>query len=102
MGLRRTVHRSRRQPASGPTGSLTGAMLGAVLASIPSPPSNGFHVGPLFVHAYGVAYIVAVLAAIALTTARWESRGGRRDLVQEVALWGFPAGLIGGRLYFLA
>jgi prolipoprotein diacylglyceryl transferase len=77
-------------------------MLGAVLASIPSPPSNGFHVGPLFVHAYGVAYIVAVLAAIALTTARWESRGGRRDLVQEVALWGFPAGLIGGRLYFLA
>jgi prolipoprotein diacylglyceryl transferase len=73
-----------------------------VLASIPSPPSNGFHVGPLFVHAYGVAYIVAVLAAIALTTARWESRGGRRDLVQEVALWGFPAGLIGGRLYFLA
>jgi prolipoprotein diacylglyceryl transferase len=75
---------------------------GAVLASIPSPPSNGFHVGPLFVHAYGVAYIVAVLAAIALTTARWESRGGRRDLVQEVALWGFPAGLIGGRLYFLA
>jgi prolipoprotein diacylglyceryl transferase len=77
-------------------------MLGAMLASIPSPPSNGVHIGPLFVHAYGVAYIVAVLAAIALTTARWEAHGGRRELVQEVALWGFPAGLIGGRLYFLA
>jgi prolipoprotein diacylglyceryl transferase len=73
-----------------------------VLASIPSPPSNGFHIGPLFVHAYGVAYIVAVLAAVALTSARWEARGGHRELVQEVALWGFPAGLIGGRLYFLA
>jgi prolipoprotein diacylglyceryl transferase len=73
-----------------------------MLASIPSPAGNGFHVGPLFVHAYGLAYIVAVLAAIAITTRRWEARGGNRELVQEVALWGFPAGLLGGRLYFLA
>ncbi|HEX4625468.1 MAG TPA: hypothetical protein VH231_13520 [Solirubrobacteraceae bacterium] len=28
--------------------------------------------------------------------------GGDRVLVREVALWGFPAGVIGGRLYFLA
>jgi prolipoprotein diacylglyceryl transferase len=73
-----------------------------MLASIPSPPSNGVHVGPLFVHAYGVAYVVAVLAAIAITARRWERQGGSRDLVHEVALWGFPAGLVGGRLYFLA
>lgn len=33
---------------------------------------------------------------------RWEARGGDRTLVHEVALWGFPAGVIGGRLYFLA
>src|SRR5919197_877299 len=73
-----------------------------MLASIPSPPSNGLHLGPLFIHAYGLAYVVGVLAAIAITTRRWEARGGSRELVQEVALWGFPAGLIGGRLYFLA
>jgi prolipoprotein diacylglyceryl transferase len=73
-----------------------------VLAAIPSPAANGFHVGAFFVHAYGLAYIVAVLAAVAITTVRWEARGGSRELVQEVALWGFPAGLIGGRLYFLA
>src|SRR5919202_6077600 len=72
---------------------------GGTLASIPSPPANGFHVGPLFVHAYGLAYVVAVLAAVALTTRLWEARGGRRELVHEVALWGFPAGLVGGRLY---
>jgi prolipoprotein diacylglyceryl transferase len=71
-------------------------------ASIPSPPSNGFDLGPLFVHAYGLAYVVAVLAAVAMTVRRWEARGGDRALVYEVALWGFPAGLIGGRLYFLA
>jgi prolipoprotein diacylglyceryl transferase len=70
------------------------------LAFIPSPPSNGFHVGPLFVHAYGLMYVVAVSAAIALTIRRWEKRGGNRDLVYDVALWGFPAGILGGRLYF--
>jgi prolipoprotein diacylglyceryl transferase len=72
------------------------------LAFIPSPPSNGFHVGPLFVHAYGLAYVVAVIAAVTITVRRWEAKGGQRDLVREVALWGFPAGVIGGRLYFLA
>jgi prolipoprotein diacylglyceryl transferase len=74
----------------------------STLASIPSPSSNGFHLGPLFVHAYGLAYIGAVVAAIAITVRRWEARGGSRELVYEVALWGFPAGLVGGRLYFLA
>jgi prolipoprotein diacylglyceryl transferase len=73
-----------------------------VNAFIPSPPSNGFHVGPLLVHAYGLAYVVAVLAAIAITTRRWRAAGGDAKLVQDVALWGFPAGLVGGRLYFLA
>jgi prolipoprotein diacylglyceryl transferase len=73
-----------------------------VIAAIPSPPTNGFHVGPLFVHAYGLAYVAAVLAAVAIAGRRWEARGGDRDLVVQVARWGFPAGLIGGRLYFLA
>lgn len=73
-----------------------------MLASIPSPADNGVHLGPLFVHAYGLAYVVGVLAAIALTTRRWERQGGSRALVQEVAMWGFPAGIVGGRLYFLA
>src|SRR5918912_4225837 len=77
-------------------------MLLRMLGSIPAAPSNGLHLGPVFVHAYGLAYVVAVLAAIAITTKRWEARGGSRELVFEVALWGFPAGLIGGRLYFLA
>jgi len=73
-----------------------------VPASIPSPPSNGLHLGPLFIHAYGLAYVVGVLAAIAITVRRWEAHGGSRDLVYEVTWWAFPAGLVGGRLYFLA
>ena len=64
---------------------------------IPSPQSNGLHVGPFFFHAYGIAYVFAVAAAVWVTRRRW----GEPKLVHEVALWGFPAGLIGGRIYFL-
>jgi prolipoprotein diacylglyceryl transferase len=71
-------------------------------AYLPSPPHNGFYVGPLFVHAYGLCYVVAVIVAVTITVRRWEAKGGERDLVYEVAMWGFPAGVIGGRLYFLA
>jgi prolipoprotein diacylglyceryl transferase len=74
----------------------------APIAYLPSPSTNAFHIGPLFIHAYGLAYVLAVAAAVAVTVPRWEAKGGNRELVYEAALWGFPAGIIGGRLYFLA
>jgi prolipoprotein diacylglyceryl transferase len=70
-------------------------------AFIPSPHANGLRIGPFFLHAYGIAYVFAVAASILITRRRWERAGGDPDLVYEVALWGFPAGLIGGRIYFL-
>ena len=53
-------------------------------ASIPSPSANGIHLGPFFVHAYGLAYVPAVFAAVAITSRRWERQGGDRALVREV------------------
>jgi prolipoprotein diacylglyceryl transferase len=70
-------------------------------AYIPSPSTNGFHIGPLFVHAYGLAYVFAVAAAILVTRELWKRDGGDPNLPQEIAIWAFPAGLIGGRIYFL-
>jgi prolipoprotein diacylglyceryl transferase len=70
-------------------------------AYIPSPSESGFHVGPLFFHAYGIAYVFAVAAAILVTRWGWARRGGDPRLPGEIAIWGFPAGLIGGRIYFL-
>jgi prolipoprotein diacylglyceryltransferase len=61
------------------------------VAFIPSPPSNGLHLGPLFIHAYGLAYALAVMAAVAITVRRWAAVGGQRELVYEVALWGAPS-----------
>jgi prolipoprotein diacylglyceryl transferase len=70
-----------------------------VIGSIPSPPSNGFHLGPLFAHYYGLCYAVGIAAAIWLTRRLWRERGGDPELVYVVALWGVPAGILGGRLY---
>jgi prolipoprotein diacylglyceryl transferase len=70
-------------------------------AYIPSPPHNGFYLGPLFIHAYGLAYVFAVAGAIFVTRWRWRKVGGDPDIAYEAAAWGFPAGLIGGRIYFL-
>src|SRR5260221_6759790 len=47
-------------------------------------------------------YVVGLALAVLIAGRRWEARGGSRELVYDVALWAFPAGLIGGRLYFLA
>jgi prolipoprotein diacylglyceryl transferase len=68
---------------------------------ISSPSSNGIHIGPLFLHAYGLMYVFAVAAVVLMTRYRWARRGGDPELPYRTAIWGFPAGLIGGRIYFL-
>jgi prolipoprotein diacylglyceryl transferase len=87
---------SRGKTAACATVALASAF---VIASIPSPSDSGIQIGPFFLHAYGLLYAVAVVAAVMITRRRWVARGGDPELVDEVALWGFPAGLIGGRIY---
>jgi phosphatidylglycerol---prolipoprotein diacylglyceryl transferase len=70
------------------------------LSFIPSPPINGFHLGPLDIHFYGLMYVVAIALAIYITRRRWRALGGNPDLVWDVAIWVVPAGIIGGRIYF--
>jgi prolipoprotein diacylglyceryl transferase len=73
---------------------------GPPVSMIPSPPVNGFRVGPLSVHFYALMYLVGIAAAIIITRRRWRAAGGDPELVYDVALWGVPAGIIGGRIYF--
>jgi prolipoprotein diacylglyceryl transferase len=73
---------------------------GLPLAFIPSPSTNGFHIGALFIHVYGLMYVVGIALAIYITRRRWRAMGGNPDLVSDVALWAVPAGIIGGRIYF--
>ena len=69
------------------------------VASIPSPSSGVFHIGPLVVHLYGLTLLVAILLCVWLTSVRWRRMGGDGDLVLRVALWGVGFGVIGARLY---
>ncbi|HEU5421132.1 MAG TPA: prolipoprotein diacylglyceryl transferase [Streptosporangiaceae bacterium] len=73
---------------------------GMPLSFLPSPPDNGFYVGPLFVHFYGLMYVVGIALAIYITRRRWQAAGGAPALVADVATWAVPAGIIGGRIYF--
>ncbi len=67
---------------------------------IPSPPDSGFHVGPAFIHFYGLMYVVAIALAVIITRRRWQASGGNPALASEVATWAVPAGIIGARIYF--
>jgi prolipoprotein diacylglyceryl transferase len=73
--------------------------LSALLASIPSPSSNSFDLGPLTFRYYGLMIALGVLAAVEIGRARWVARGGHADDVIEIAKWAVPAGLIGSRIY---
>jgi prolipoprotein diacylglyceryl transferase len=70
------------------------------LASIPSPPISGIHLGSLFIHFYGLMYVIGISLAVYITVRRWTAAGGDRDLVFDVLLWTVPAGIIGARIYF--
>jgi len=72
----------------------------ALPAHIPSPSINSFHIGPLVIHFYALAYLVGIAAAIIITRRRWRAVGGDPDIVGDIALWSVPAGIIGGRIYF--
>src|SRR5258707_13096488 len=66
----------------------------------PTPPVNGFHIGPLFVHFYGLMYVIGITLAVIITQRRVRASGGDPSVVGDVAVWAVPAGIIGARIYF--
>jgi prolipoprotein diacylglyceryl transferase len=72
------------------------------LAFIPAPPSQGFHLGPLFLHLYGLCIAVGVLAAFWLANRRWVAAGGKPGELERPGIWAVAAGFLGGRLGYVA
>jgi phosphatidylglycerol---prolipoprotein diacylglyceryl transferase len=72
------------------------------LAFIPAPPTNGFHLGPLFLHLYGLCIAVGVLAAFWLANRRWVQAGGKPGELERPGIWAVAAGFLGGRLGYVA
>jgi prolipoprotein diacylglyceryl transferase len=73
-----------------------------VFAYLPSPSSNGFHIGGLRLRAYGLLIALGVFAAVWLADRRWRARGGEAGTISALALWAVPGGLIGARIYHIA
>jgi len=69
--------------------------------SFPSPPPEWaiYHLGPLTVRAYSLWILAGIFFALWLTTKRWVERGGKAEVVGDVAFWAIPFGIIGGRIY---
>ena len=74
----------------------------AVLAFLPPPPANGFHLGPLFFHFYGLAIAIGVLCAFWLARRRWQQAGRDPAQIELAGIWAVVAGFIGGRLAYVS
>ena len=67
--------------------------------SIPSPSNGIWYLGPVPVRGYALSIILGIIVAIWLAERRWVARGGRPGDISDLAVWGVPFGLVGGRLY---
>jgi len=72
-----------------------------VLASIPSPGSAAWRLGPLPVRAYALCVTAGILVAVAVASRRYRRSGGRRGFILDVAAWAVPFGLIGAAAHAL-
>lgn len=78
------------------------ALTSPLIAAIPSPGFNTVAIGPLTLRLYGLCIAIGVIAAVAISSKRWEARGGNPDDIGTIALWAVPAGVIGARMYHVA
>jgi prolipoprotein diacylglyceryl transferase len=67
--------------------------------AIPSPSQGTWYLGPLPIRGYALSIILGIVAAIWIGERRWQARGGRAGDIGDLAIWGVPFGLVGGRLY---
>jgi len=73
-----------------------------LFGSIPSPSFNTLSLGPFEFRMYGLSIALGVIAAIWISSKRWEARGGDPSDIGAIAIWAVPAGVIGARMYHVA
>ena len=71
-----------------------------LLASIPSPESNTFSLGPLEVHFYGLFIATGAMLAVFIARRRYAARGGAIDVADGAAFWALICGFLGARLAY--
>jgi prolipoprotein diacylglyceryl transferase len=74
----------------------------SLLASIPSPESNTFQIGPLEVHFYGLLIAAGAMLALVIARRRYAARGGDIDVADAAAFWALICGFLGARLAYVS
>ena len=70
--------------------------------AIPSPPEGAevlISLGPLEIRSYAIAILTGIFVGLWWARRRWVERGGAPEVVEDIALWAIPFGIIGGRIY---
>jgi len=65
------------------------------LASIPSPDSTAWRLGPLSIRTYALCVLAGIAVALVVASRRYRRGGGRRGVMLDVAAWAVPFGLTG-------
>ncbi|MDN4163145.1 prolipoprotein diacylglyceryl transferase [Nocardioides abyssi] len=87
---------------SGLGGITPDLVAGLATLSIPSPSEGTWYLGPVPLRGYALSIILGIVVAVWLSERRWVARGGTAGDIQDLAIWGIPFGLVGGRLYHVA
>lgn len=66
---------------------------------IPSPPINGWQLGPVYLHIYALCLITGIALAWTIGLRRWRARGGTTEQFETVLTWTIPLGIVGARVY---
>jgi phosphatidylglycerol---prolipoprotein diacylglyceryl transferase len=73
-----------------------------ILASFPSPPLNGFEIGPLRVTFYGILIAIGVAVAWQVTEKRFVARGGDSETLSRILGRVLVFGFLGARLAYVS
>ena len=73
--------------------------MSALPASIPSPTTGVWHLGPFPVRAYALCILAGIVVAVWITGRRLVERGHPREKALDISAWAVPFGIVGGRLY---
>ena len=74
-------------------------MSATLAAGIPSPPTNGFHIGAFEIHYYALCILAGIVIAATVAGRRLRARGIDGGKIIDIAIWAVPIALVGGRFY---
>ncbi len=77
-------------------------MIATVVSALPSPSQGSIGIGPVRLRAYGLCIAGGATAGVRIAMIRFRQRGGAAAVVESIAWWAIPAGLVGARVYHVA